>query len=399
MVNERLNIPQTLKVGFQNRKDTFSGKLAYVTYINNKGEIAKQTSWECWRDKKIEIGTYENKPLAGFVLNKSTGNDRYSWNRRVTWCRVYDPRGFEVEISVDNLLYILQESSCTNKELSGEYVYAWDGKDLVLLPTCSVDYKLSTDLINKKEKITAKSLKIGSSYKSTLSEEMVYIGKMDWYSWEVSRVINEYLNKASMHTFVDIKERKFIACNNFKHIDYLINNDVLNEDEINAYINQYKETDVYKAQYIDKLSIKENNELEEAIKNANDNYWKHFQILDGDEIKKVELRINYIYNNDTFRGWMYRNCYWDGQEDFEEKKKFFYDNAKITYTVRHEYSYTFENGILKKDYQQSFISFDSIKGKPSSGGSWGAPLYFKTKDGDLIQKINFDSKSEAVISF
>lgn len=399
MANERLNIPQTLKVGYQNRKDTFSGKLAYVTYINNKGEIAKQTSWEGWRDKKIEVGTFENKPLSGFVLNKSTGVDRYSWNRRITWCRVYDPRGFEVEISVDNLLYILQESSCTNKELSGEYVYAWDGKDLVLLPTCSIDYKLSTDLINKKEKITAKSLKIGSSYKGTLSEEMVYIGKMDWYNWEGRRVIHEYLIKTSMHTFVDIKERKFVACNNFKHIDYLINNDVLNEEEINTYINQYKETDVYKAQYIDKLSIKENNELEEAIKNANDNYWKYFQILDGDEIKNVELRINYMYNNDTFRGWMYRNSYWEGQEDFEEKKKFFYDNAKITYTVRQEYTYIFEDGILKRDYHPSVISLDSIKNKPSAGGSWYSPLYFKTKDGDLIQKINFDSKSEAVISF
>lgn len=399
MANERLNIPQTLKVGFQNRKDTFSGKLAYVTYINNKGEIAKQTSWEGWRDKTIEVGTYENKPLTGFVLNKSAGNDTYGWYKRVTRCRVYDPRGFEVEISVDNLLYILQESSCSNKELSGEYVYAWDGKDLVLLPICSVDYKLSTDLINKKEKITAKSLKIGSSYKSTLSDEMVYIGKMDWYNWEYNEVCDEYLNKASMHTFVDIKERKFIACNNFKHIDYLINNDVLNEEEINTYINQYKETAVYKAQYIDKLSIKENNELEEAIKNANDNYWKYFQILDGDEIKIVEIRINYMYNKDTFRGWMYRNSFWEGQEDFEEKKKLFYDNAKITYTVRQEYVYIFEDGILKRNYQPSFISFDSIKYKPTAGGAWSTPLYFKTKDGDLIPKINFNSKSEAVISF
>ena len=397
MANERLNIPQTLKVGFQNRKDTFSGKLAYVTYINNKGEIAKQTSWEGWRDKTIEVGTYENKPLTGFVLNKSAGNDTYGWYRRVTRCRVYDPRGFEVEISVDNLLYILQESSCSNKELSGEYVYAWDGKDLVLLPTCSVDYKSSKDLINKKEKITAKSLKIGSSYKSTLSDEMVYIGKMDWYNWE--RGIHECLYKTSMHTFVDIKERKFIACNNFKHIDYLIDNDVLNEEEINTYINRYKETAVYKSQYIDKLSIKENNELEEAIKNENDNYWKYFQIMDGDEIKMVELRINYMYDKDTFRGWMYKNGIWEGQKDFEEKKKFFYDNAKITYTVRQEYTYTYENGILKRNYLPSFISFDSIKDKPSAGGSWNIPLYFKTKDGDLIPKINFDSKSEAVISF
>ena len=31
MANERLNIPQTLKVGFNERGDTYTGKLAYVT--------------------------------------------------------------------------------------------------------------------------------------------------------------------------------------------------------------------------------------------------------------------------------------------------------------------------------------------------------------------------------
>ena len=38
MANERLNIPETLKVGFNSRSDTYSGKLAYVTYINKKGD-------------------------------------------------------------------------------------------------------------------------------------------------------------------------------------------------------------------------------------------------------------------------------------------------------------------------------------------------------------------------
>jgi hypothetical protein len=52
-----------------------------------------------------------------------------SWS---TYCRVYDPRGFEFEISIPNLLYILQECTSTKgKGLDGEFVYAWDGKDLV----------------------------------------------------------------------------------------------------------------------------------------------------------------------------------------------------------------------------------------------------------------------------
>ena len=108
MANERLNIPETLKVGFNNRTDTYSGKLAYVTYINKKGDIAKETSWNGWIDKKIEVETYENKPIEGFVLNKRAGGYKSGWNFRQTKCRVYDPRGFEIEISVENLLYILR---------------------------------------------------------------------------------------------------------------------------------------------------------------------------------------------------------------------------------------------------------------------------------------------------
>jgi hypothetical protein len=37
---------------------------------------------------------------------------------------VYDPRGFEFEISIPNLLYILQECTSTKgKGLDGEFVY------------------------------------------------------------------------------------------------------------------------------------------------------------------------------------------------------------------------------------------------------------------------------------
>ena len=107
MSNERLNIPKQLKVGYQKRCDTYSEKLAYVTYINKKGEIAKQISWDGWRDKEITPDDFENVPTEGFVLNKRAGGYKSGWNFRQTKCRVWDPRGFEIEISIENLLYIL----------------------------------------------------------------------------------------------------------------------------------------------------------------------------------------------------------------------------------------------------------------------------------------------------
>ena len=185
MANERLNIPQTLKVGFQERSDTYSGKLAYVTYINKKNEIAKQTSWNGWRSKDIEPETYDNVPTEGFVLNRRTGGYKSGWNFRQTYCRVYDPRGFEVEISMENLLYILQECTSTKgKGLEGTFVYAWEGPTLILLPAESEDYKASTELQNKQEKISIKDLKVGASYKGKEKDYLIYIGKMEWFLWD-----------------------------------------------------------------------------------------------------------------------------------------------------------------------------------------------------------------------
>lgn len=45
----KLFIPQKIHVGFQNREDTFNGKLAYVIYEDEKGNLRKETSWNQWR--------------------------------------------------------------------------------------------------------------------------------------------------------------------------------------------------------------------------------------------------------------------------------------------------------------------------------------------------------------
>lgn len=200
MTNENLLIPKTLKVGFQKRDDTYSGKLAYVVYLNEKGQIAKEKSWNNWKSDKIPDETLENKPTEGFVLNRNVGGGR-GWDSRAAKCRVWDPRGFEIEITFENLLYILSECDCTKgKGLEGEFVYAWDGQDLVLLPTTSADYKASTTLAQKKEKIMAKDLVIGASYKGKECDDLVYLGRHDW--WGI-RYPDKLELSPKMHLFYD----------------------------------------------------------------------------------------------------------------------------------------------------------------------------------------------------
>ena len=180
-------VPKTINVGYQNRSGTYTGKLAYIIYTDEKGVLRKEGSWNSWRDHNIEPNTFDNEPTSGFVLNKKVGDTCSHWNFRQAYCRVYDPRGFEFEITIENLLYILENTnSIVGKGLDGEFVYGWDGKDLVLLPTCSADYKeiesYSKTVLEAKS-ITGKMLVVGNTYLGKDGNHYVYLGKHLTYTY------------------------------------------------------------------------------------------------------------------------------------------------------------------------------------------------------------------------
>lgn len=65
-INEKLNIPDKIKVGFQKRGDTYTGKLSYVTYINKKGQLAKENHGKGGEIKKslhLNLIMYQLKDL------------------------------------------------------------------------------------------------------------------------------------------------------------------------------------------------------------------------------------------------------------------------------------------------------------------------------------------------
>ena len=235
MANDQLFIPQKIKVGFQWRNDTYTGKLAYVTYFDVKGKLCKEKSWKGWiKDKDYDSYEYrngkhekivmpgipaeefENKPMEGFVLNKKVGGYNTGWNHRQVKCRVYDPRGFEFEIGMENLLFILQEaSSFKGKGLEGEFVYSWQGSDLILLPCSGTDYKSSQEFTDLKTmSVHAKTLVAGRTYYTKDQEKVVYMGKYDHISSATS-----YSNYGAMKItkeFMFLAEKQVKNTNVFK---------------------------------------------------------------------------------------------------------------------------------------------------------------------------------------
>ena len=184
-MKDTLFIPQILNVGYQNRTDTYTGKLAYIVYTDQKGVIRKETSWQHWCDEKIDKDVFKNEATSGFVLNRDVGGVRqsYGWDARLEKVRVYDPRGFEFEIGIPNLLFILQEcSAIKGKGLEGEFVYAWDGPSLVLLPVTSQEYQESVKFTTlQSEHVKKKELREGFSYLTKDKKNVVYLGEHIWY--------------------------------------------------------------------------------------------------------------------------------------------------------------------------------------------------------------------------
>jgi hypothetical protein len=260
-VKANIFIPKKINVGFQNRNDTYTGKLAYIIYTDEKGKLRKETSWQSWRDEKIPPQEFDNIPTEGFVLNKKVGDYDSGWSHRHAYTRVYDPRNFEFEITIENLLYILENATSTKgKGLEGQFIYGWDGKDLLLMPIESPDYKEINEynnILHNNETIKAKDLIIGATYLTKDNHEMVYMGKYDYYSSGYMWLTNKEWKTSKSHKdipdeLVRYGRRKidYKNINNFHYGKYLwfayknfdydyVNGERVNKTEYKWNFNQY----------------------------------------------------------------------------------------------------------------------------------------------------------------
>lgn len=203
-----LYIPKQLKVGFQNREDTAGGRLSYIIYQDDKKVWRKEKSWEGWRDQKIDPEFFENLPTSGFCLHKDVTRRGYEWfsETRVK-IRIHDSRGFEFEITPANLTSILMHTDCLKRGLDGEFVYAWEGKELVLLPIKSEEYSEAQEFtVDQSLSVKVKELKPGFTYSTKKGEKYVYLGRYDW--------------AAKPMTYPDAKKKSFIFIKEDSEKDY-----------------------------------------------------------------------------------------------------------------------------------------------------------------------------------
>jgi hypothetical protein len=375
----KLYIPKKCKVGFQKREDTYSKLLGYIIYHDGK-VWRKETSWEGWRHKEgqkwsewnSEIGEreesiltgvepieFDNIPTEGFVLNKKAGGYSTGWNHRQTYCRCYDPRGWEFEITIPNLLYILQECNAyKGKGLEGEFVYSWDGKDLVLLPTSSLDYKeceVFTELQSKK--IGKKDLVEGCTYLTSRVEKLVYLGQHNitedtWYNRTELEDNNSRCNFTKKYVFrnVDGGHTSFTFLTGLTKIKEKVSDDV--DPNFANYIDDLQKSEYYSL--ADHLIVEpiSDKKLKDIFRGWGTTIYKFGDIHTKNELNFLKRRLddsrteNGKWDVSTERQVKRESGYWGGGSYYDTK----YD-IEGTFTKEEVVEYY---GILVRVYKNGF---------------------------------------------
>ena len=93
-----LNYPEQIYVGYQPREDELPLAFA-VDSTNNKTKLTV----DGWRDKSINPSIFTNEPLAGFKIDGT----RRRWSTSNVLFEVTDPRGFNLQISAENMMLII----------------------------------------------------------------------------------------------------------------------------------------------------------------------------------------------------------------------------------------------------------------------------------------------------
>lgn len=145
-------IPKEIIVGYQTRLDSFGHRLGFITAMYD-GKMKFENAFKNW--VKEEPDTFTNEPTSGIIVNFA---NPCSYGDREAFVRLWDPRGFEFEITLNNFMELLLNNSMEEGGvLKGEFVYGWEdsiAKRIKLIQPNKVEnfdtiIKISNDFVRR----------------------------------------------------------------------------------------------------------------------------------------------------------------------------------------------------------------------------------------------------------
>jgi len=186
-------IPKVLRVITKEKKTNDNIPLCYITYVDEKGKLRKETSWKNWG--KFDLGEFDNEPISGFKMENVVQRSRDWFGSGRNMFRIQHPKGVVFEISANNFGAICESTEISFGEIKSECVLAWDKTELALIPTCSEDYQ--NNLIHTDKIVTGHTkpsdLVIGKGYQDRNGDFVgYYIGKFPTLLYSSEKVNKNY---------------------------------------------------------------------------------------------------------------------------------------------------------------------------------------------------------------
>jgi hypothetical protein len=171
--NLSIRIFDKLYLGVQSRK----GSVAHgymIPYEDNAAGRKRMANVDHWGREKSRV-ILENKPISGFKVSRAQRHA--GWKNVITSIMMEDPRGFEIEITMTNLVMLTDNALIQNGEILQECVWARDGSFNVLLPVNSEPYKEAKENTRRvTTKVSTRTLNIGDKVQTDKALVGIYMG-------------------------------------------------------------------------------------------------------------------------------------------------------------------------------------------------------------------------------
>lgn len=193
MSEKVLKFPKQIYVGLRSEGEGVP-PLGYATpytfgadFIKRKENVDSWTRRKNWNRKDIislDPLILDNDFIEGFKINDYVS--RYTTSNK--WFRVEDPRGFELEISAENLIDILVNGTVQNGSIHGAFMWARDGAVNFLCRQDHPSYIQSTKVIVANELTYGDVIRVQKS-------EATFIGIRYLYRFDIQdRTCDEHGN-------------------------------------------------------------------------------------------------------------------------------------------------------------------------------------------------------------
>lgn len=181
--------------------DIDNAPLAFLTYDAHDAASKKRIDTvKNWYGSE-KMCNLDNPPLSGFtfvdVVSRCCTKNKLM--------RVFDPRGFIVEVSIDILLEIMQSATIKNGVIQEKCFWARKGTENILIPenTPLHEQYLSETVYAKAANISTKKLKVGGLYINKDGKKYFYLGKL------VLKVDEENTSFTAFTKYSDLVKNKY----------------------------------------------------------------------------------------------------------------------------------------------------------------------------------------------